>query len=162
MAKGFKQTEKMVAIEDVRVAVYLMADKEAMKSIGIHKEPQFHETEHGVICREVLTATYVDDCEPDTFEGDKPAFQRMIKDAMEGKIDKIVTIETCRFAGNGVATLHYCRLLKEKGVAVAFQELGICSFCDGFEDVMREIMPCISEEGLVIYESCEVIHKLLK
>lgn len=49
-------------------------------------------------------------------------FQRMIKDAVNGKIDLILTKSTSRFARNTLDTLKYTRLLKEKGVGVYFDE----------------------------------------
>lgn len=52
-------------------------------------------------------------------------FQRMINDAMEGKIDLIITKSISRFARNTLDTLNYVRTLKEKGVAVMFEKENI-------------------------------------
>lgn len=49
-------------------------------------------------------------------------FNLMIKNAMNGNIDLIITKSISRFARNTVDTLHYVRMLKEKNVGVYFEE----------------------------------------
>lgn len=46
----------------------------------------------------------------------------MVKDALDGKIDLILTKSVSRFARNTVDTLTTIRKLKERGVAVYFEE----------------------------------------
>ena len=48
----------------------------------------------------------------------REGFQRMISDAMAGKIDLIITKSVSRFARNTVDTLNYTRMLKEYDVGV--------------------------------------------
>ena len=50
----------------------------------------------------------------------REGFQRMISDAMAGKIDLIITKSVSRFARNTVDTLNYTRMLKEYDVGVFF------------------------------------------
>lgn len=52
-------------------------------------------------------------------------FQRMINDALEGKIDMIITKSISRIARNTLDTLKYVRLLKEKNVAIMFEKENI-------------------------------------
>jgi len=52
-------------------------------------------------------------------------FIKMIKDAINGKIDLIMTKSVSRFARNTLDTLNYVRILKDKGVAVYFEEENI-------------------------------------
>ncbi|UZW12550.1 recombinase family protein [Clostridium pasteurianum] len=52
-------------------------------------------------------------------------FQRMIKDAKEGKIDLILTKSISRFARNTMDLLKYVRELKEIGIAVLFEKENI-------------------------------------
>ena len=52
-------------------------------------------------------------------------FNRMIADAKEGKIDLIITKSISRFARNTLDTLKYVRMLKEKNVAIKFEEENI-------------------------------------
>lgn len=57
------------------------------------------------------------------FKRDK--FQEMIDDALDGKIDLILTKSISRFARNTVDTLNYVRMLKNKNVGVFFEEENI-------------------------------------
>ena len=50
---------------------------------------------------------------------------KMIQDSMEGKIDMILTKSISRFARNTLDTLKYVRMLKEKNVAILFEEENI-------------------------------------
>ena len=52
----------------------------------------------------------------------RPDFQRMISDCMEGKIDLILVKSISRFARNTLDTLNYIRTLKDKRIAVRFEE----------------------------------------
>lgn len=52
-------------------------------------------------------------------------FKRMIHDALEGKIDMIITKSISRFARNTEDTLKYVRMLKEKGIAIVFEKENI-------------------------------------
>ena len=52
-------------------------------------------------------------------------FNRMIDDAMAGKIDRIITKSVSRFGRNTVDTLTTVRKLKEKGVGVTFEKENI-------------------------------------
>ena len=49
-------------------------------------------------------------------------FNRMIKDAFDGKIDLIITKSVSRFTRSTVDTLTTVRKLKEKGVKVYFKK----------------------------------------
>ena len=50
----------------------------------------------------------------------------MIKDALDGKIDMIITKSVSRFARNTVDTLTTIRKLKSHGIAVYFEEQNMC------------------------------------
>jgi DNA invertase Pin-like site-specific DNA recombinase len=50
-------------------------------------------------------------------------FQQMINDALEGKIDMIITKSISRFDRNTLDTLKYVCLLKEKNVAIMFENI---------------------------------------
>lgn len=46
----------------------------------------------------------------------------MINDCMNGDIDMVITKSISRFARNTLDTLKYVRMLKEKGIAVFFED----------------------------------------
>lgn len=52
------------------------------------------------------------------FKENRPGFQRMIEDAMHGKIDLILTKSISRFARNTVTMLKVVRQLKSVGVGI--------------------------------------------
>lgn len=47
---------------------------------------------------------------------------RMMQDATRGKFDMIITKSISRFGRNTVDTLKYVRGIKEKGIAIYFEE----------------------------------------
>ena len=65
----------------------------------------------------------------------REGFNQMIRDALAGKIDLIVTKSVSRFARNTVDTLTAIRELKAHGVEVYFQKENIYTF-DGKGELM--------------------------
>lgn len=72
-------------------------------------------------------------------------FNRMISDAMAGKIDRIVTKSVSRFARNTVDTLTTIRDLKEKGVGVFFEKENIDTL-DSKGELLITIMGSLAQE----------------
>ncbi|MCI5898178.1 MAG: recombinase family protein, partial [Firmicutes bacterium] len=58
----------------------------------------------------------------------REGFKEMIADALDGKIDLIVTKSVSRFARNTVDSLVTIRKLKENGVECYFEKEGIYTF----------------------------------
>ena len=65
---------------------------------------------------------YADESISGTQDYKQSNFMRMIQDSMNGKIDLILTKSISRFARNTLDTLKYVRMLKEKNVAILFEE----------------------------------------
>lgn len=72
-----------------------------------------------------FVSVYADEAITGTQTAKRDDFNRMINDAMNGEIDLIIVKSISRFARNTVDTLQYVRALKEKGVAVMFEEENI-------------------------------------
>lgn len=68
---------------------------------------------------------YADEAISGTLDYKRDDFMRMITDALEGKFDLIMTKSISRFARNTVDTLKYVRKLKEKNIAIIFEEENI-------------------------------------
>lgn len=68
---------------------------------------------------------YADESISGTQDYKRNNFMRMIQDSMNGKIDLILTKSISRFARNTLDTLKYVRMLKEKNVAILFEEENI-------------------------------------
>lgn len=70
----------------------------------------------------VFVDVYADEAMTGTIANKRTDLLRLINDAMDGKIDLILTKSIARFARNTVDTLKYVRMLKEKNVAIYFEE----------------------------------------
>lgn len=81
-------------------------------------------------------------------------FQKMIADALDGKIDLIVTKSVSRFARNTVDSLTTVRQLKEKGVEIYFEKENIWTL-DSKGELLITIMSSLAqEESRSISENC--------
>jgi site-specific DNA recombinase len=69
-----------------------------------------------------MLGIYADDGKSATNTKKRDDFNAMIKDALDGKIDMILTKSVSRFARNTVDSLLTIRKLKEKNVAVFFEK----------------------------------------
>ena len=72
-----------------------------------------------------LAGIYADEAITGTQVTKREDFQRLINDCMNGDVDMIITKSISRFARNTLDTLKYVRMLKEKGIAVFFEEENI-------------------------------------
>ena len=68
---------------------------------------------------------YSDEGISGTTTKDRPGFQEMMKDALEGKMDLILTKSISRFARNTVDSLSAIRLLKSHNVEFYFEKENI-------------------------------------
>ena len=75
----------------------------------------------------------------------RAGFQRMINDAMDGKIDLILTKSVSRFARNTVDSLTTVRKLREKGVEVYFEKENIYTL-DSKGELLLTILSSISQQ----------------
>ena len=75
----------------------------------------------------------------------RDGFNRMVADALEGKIDLIVTKSVSRFARNTVDSLTTVRQLKEKGVEIYFEEQNIWTL-DSKGELLITIMSSLAQE----------------
>ena len=76
----------------------------------------------------------------------RDGFNAMIRDALAGKIDLIVTKSVSRFARNTVDSLTTIRKLKEHGTEVYFEKEAIWTF-DGKGEIPRSDLIQVHETG---------------
>ena len=76
----------------------------------------------------------------------RPEFQRMMKDCMDGKIDRIMTKSISRFARNLADCVDCVRALKEKGIPVFFEKEGFGSMDEGCEFILSVLATMAQEE----------------
>ena len=93
----------------------------------------------------VLVGIYADEGISGTSINRREAFNRMIADALDGKIDLIVTKSLSRFARNTVDTLNTIRKLKVEGIGVYFEKEDINTL-DGKGEFLITLMSSLAEE----------------
>src|SRR5574344_1838908 len=75
----------------------------------------------------------------------RDGFKQMVKDALAGKIDLIVTKSVSRFARNTVDSLTTVRKLKEHGTEIYFEKENIYTF-DSKGELLITIMSSLAQE----------------
>ena len=88
---------------------------------------------------------YADDGKSGTNTKKRDDFRAMIKDALDGKIDIILTKSISRFARNTVDALTIIRQLKEKNVAVIFEKENINTL-DATGELLITILSSLAQE----------------
>jgi DNA invertase Pin-like site-specific DNA recombinase/regulator of replication initiation timing len=97
---------------------------------------------------------YTDEGISATTTAKRDGFNKIVSDALAGKIDLIVTKSVSRFARNTVDSLTTIRKLKENGVEVYFEKEGIWTF-DGKGELLITIMSSLAqEESRSISKNC--------
>lgn len=102
---------------------------------------------------------YTDEGITGTSTKHREGFKQMVADALEGKIDLIVTKSVSRFARNTVDSLTTIRQLKDKGVECFFEKENIWTF-DGKGELLITIMSSLAqEESRSISENCTWVQR---
>jgi DNA invertase Pin-like site-specific DNA recombinase len=96
-------------------------------------------------CNCIALGYYLDEGISATNTKRRDGFNRMVTDALDGKIDLIVTKSVSRFARNTVDSLTTVRKLKEKGVEVYFQKENIYTL-DSKGELLITIMSSLAQE----------------
>ncbi|MDR0311351.1 MAG: recombinase family protein [Acidobacteriota bacterium] len=92
-----------------------------------------------------FVGVYTDEGISATTTKKRDGFNRMIQDALAGKIDLILTKSVSRFARNTVDTLTTVRKLKEKGIEVYFEKESIYTL-DSKGELLITIMSSLAQE----------------
>ena len=101
-----------------------------------------------------FVTVYTDEGITGTNTKHRDGFNRMVQDALNGKIDLIVTKSVSRFARNTVDSLTTVRKLKEKGVEIYFEKENIWTL-DSKGELLITIMSSLAqEESRSISENC--------
>ena len=79
----------------------------------------------------------------------RSGFNQMLTDALDGKIDLIITKSVSRFARNTVDSLSAIRKLKEADCEVYFEKEGIWSF-DGKGELLLTIMSSLAQKKFTV------------
>ena len=138
-----------LAVQKKRVAAYARVSTNSEEQLTSYEAQVKHYTEY-IQSKEYtdhwqFVSVYTDKGITGTSTAKRDGFNRMIQDALAGKIDLIITKSVSRFARNTVDTLTTIRKLKEHGVEVYFEEQNIYTL-DGKGEVLLTIMSSIAQE----------------
>ena len=138
-----------LAVQKKRVAAYARVSTNSEEQLTSYEAQVKHYTEY-IQSKEYtdhwqFVSVYTDKGITGTSTAKREGFNRMIQDALAGKIDLIITKSVSRFARNTVDTLTTIRKLKEHGVEVYFEEQNIYTL-DGKGEVLLTIMSSIAQE----------------
>ncbi|MCL2508106.1 MAG: recombinase family protein [Oscillospiraceae bacterium] len=93
----------------------------------------------------IYCGLYSDEGISATSTAKREGFKQMVADALDGKLDLIITKSVSRFARNTIDSLQTVRALKEKGVEIFFEKEGIYTF-DGKGELLITIMSSLAQE----------------
>jgi len=137
-----------------RVAAYARVSTEYEEQLSSYKAQVNYYTEHiNENPQWEFASVYTDEGITATSTKKRDGFNRMIKDAIAGKIDLILTKSISRFARNTVDTLTFVRKLREHGVEVYFEKENIYSFDTKGELVLTLVSSLAQEESHAISEN---------
>lgn len=106
-----------------------------------------------------FVSVYTDEGISGTSTRGREGFQRMIADALAGKIQLIVTKSVSRFARNTVDSLTTIRKLKEHNVECYFEKEGIWTFDSKSETILAIMSSLAQEESRSISENVTWGHR---
>ena len=134
------------AVRKKRVAAYARVSTDSDEQLSSYEAQVGFYTQHIKNNPEwEFVNFYTDEGISGTNTRKREGFNRMVADAMDGKIDLILTKSISRFARNTVDTLTTVRKLKEKGVEVYFEKENIYTL-DAKGEVMITIMGSLAQE----------------
>ncbi|MEI3599717.1 MULTISPECIES: recombinase family protein [unclassified Oceanobacillus] len=110
-------------IKQLRVAAYCRVSTDSEDQLNSYKSQVSYYSD--LIQKNVewvLVDIYADEAITGTQVTKREDFQRMINDCMNGDIDMVITKSISRFARNTLDTLKYVRMLKERDIAVYFED----------------------------------------
>lgn len=125
-ARKETRRNRKVVLQQSRVAAYcrVSTDSEEQK-LSYNSQVKYYKEMVESNPEWELVDIYADEGISGTQASKRMDFQRMINDAVDGKIDLIITKSISRFARNTLDTLKYVRLLKEKNIAIMFEKENI-------------------------------------
>ena len=100
-----------------------------------------------------LVDIYADKGKSGTSAKHRPEFQRMISDALRGKIDLILVKSISRFARNVVDCQTYVEMLRAKGVEIRFERENLCTLNPATEMIFSMMAAVAQDESRSISEN---------
>ena len=144
--KPLHSTDFQNLIKKRRVAAYarVSTDKEEQEN-SFEAQVSYYTQKIQENPQWVFVEVYADEGITGTSIKKRDGFNRMIEDALAGRIDLILTKSVSRFARNTVDSLTTVRKLKEKGVEVYFEKENIYTL-DSKGELLITIMSSLAQE----------------
>jgi DNA invertase Pin-like site-specific DNA recombinase len=92
-----------------------------------------------------FAGVYTDEGITGTKASKRPGFQKMIKDAEDGKIDRIITKSISRFARNTLDCIGYVRHLKDIGTTILFEKENIDTG-SAYSEMLLTVLAAFAQE----------------
>ncbi|MBQ9298258.1 MAG: recombinase family protein [Clostridia bacterium] len=105
---------------------------------------------------------YSDEGISGTTDYKRSGFMQMINDALQNKFDMIITKSISRFARNTLDTLKYVRMLKERNIAILFEEEDINTLEMAGELLLTVLSSVAQQESETISSHVKLGHKMRK
>jgi len=145
VARRFSQ-DPAVAAHKKRVAAYARVSTDSEEQLTSYEAQVDHYTRYIQDKDEwKFVEVYTDEGISATSTAHRGGFKRMIQDALDGKIDLILTKSVSRFARNTVDSLITVRQLKEKGIEIYFEKENIYTL-DSKGELLITIMSSLAQE----------------
>lgn len=110
-------------IDKLRVAAYCRVSTDSEEQLNSYKsQVEYYSIMVSEKADWTLVDIYADEAITGTKVDKREGFQRLINDCLNGSVDMVITKSISRFARNTLDTLKYVRMLKEKNIAVMFEE----------------------------------------
>ena len=144
--KPLHSTEHQSLVKRRRVAAYarVSTDKEEQEN-SFEAQVSYYKKRIQQNPQWIYVDVYADEGITGTSTKKREGFNRMIEDALAGKIDLILTKSVSRFARNTVDSLTTVRKLKDKGVEVYFEKENIYTL-DSKGELLITIMSSLAQE----------------
>lgn len=138
--------QKDEAVVKKRVAAYCRVSTDSdEQELSFETQCQYYRNYINEHPNYILVDVYADEGISGTSLSRREAFNQMMADAKDGKIDMIITKSITRFARNTVDSLNSLRTLKEYGVEVYFEMENINSL-EGSE-MLITILSSLAQES---------------
>ena len=129
-----------------RVAAYARVSTDTEEQLSSYEAQVDHYTRHiRANDQWEFVKVYTDEGISANSTAKRDGFKQMVQDALDGKIDLIITKSVSRFARNTVDSLITVRQLKEKGVEVYFEKENIYTL-DSKGELLITIMSSLAQE----------------
>ena len=159
-----KQEESRLIVnkEKLNVAAYARVSTESDDQINsFESQKMYYENKINSNINWKLVEVYSDYGISGTSVKKRESFTRMINDAINGKIDLILTKSISRFARNTVDALNFIRLLKENNIAVYFEEENINTLESSGEFLITVLSSVAQQESINISLNVRKGHEML-